>query len=411
MGNSCERPGLQPVSEALQTLLDAVQPVTDTESVTLTAARGRVLAEAVTSAVDVPPLDNSAVDGYAVASADLASGRECRLPMSQRIAAGQVGAPLQPGTAARIFTGAPLPPGADAVVMQEDTETDGNTVLIKVAVTSGMNVRSRGQDLSKGGVALPAGRRLRPQDMGLLASAGVGEVTVWRRLKVAIASTGDELVEPGQQAGPGQIYNSNRYTLLGMLASLGVEVIDLGIIEDTPEATERALLQAADEADCIITSGGVSVGEEDHVKDAVERLGRLELWKLAIKPGKPLAFGQVKDTPFIGLPGNPAAVFVTFSVLARPFLLKALGASEWLTKGWPLKTGFDYHNRGARQEYLRCRLLADEAGGWVIDKYPNQSSGVLASASWGDGFAVVPPGMQVRAGELLEFISYNELGF
>ena len=293
MGNSCERPGLQPVSEALQTLLDAVQPVTDTESVTLTAARGRVLAEAVTSAVDVPPLDNSAVDGYAVASADLASGRECRLPMSQRIAAGQVGAPLQPGTAARIFTGAPLPPGADAVVMQEDTETDGNTVLIKVAVTSGMNVRSRGQDLSKGGVALPAGRRLRPQDMGLLASAGVGEVTVWRRLKVAIASTGDELVEPGQQAGPGQIYNSNRYTLLGMLASLGVEVIDLGIIEDTPEATERALLQAADEADCIITSGGVSVGEEDHVKDAVERLGRLELWKLAIKPGKPLAFGQV----------------------------------------------------------------------------------------------------------------------
>lgn len=411
MHNSCERPGLQPVSEALQTLLDAVQPVTDTESVTLTAARGRVLAEAVTSAVDVPPLDNSAVDGYAVASADLASGRECRLPMSQRIAAGQVGAPLQPGTAARIFTGAPLPPGADAVVMQEDTETDGNTVLIKVAVTSGMNVRSRGQDLSKGGVALPAGRRLRPQDMGLLASAGVGEVTVWRRLKVAIASTGDELVEPGQQAGPGQIYNSNRYTLLGMLASLGVEVIDLGIIEDTPEATERALLQAADEADCIITSGGVSVGEEDHVKDAVERLGRLELWKLAIKPGKPLAFGQVKDTPFIGLPGNPAAVFVTFSVLARPFLLKAQGASEWLTKGWPLKTGFDYHNRGARQEYLRCRLLVDEAGGWVIDKYPNQSSGVLASASWGDGFAVVPPGMQVRAGDLLEFISYNELGF
>lgn len=411
MGNSCERPGLQPVSEALQTLLDAVQPVTDTESVTLTAARGRVLAEAVTSAVDVPPLDNSAVDGYAVASADLASGRECRLPMSQRIAAGQVGAPLQPGTAARIFTGAPLPSGADAVVMQEDTETDGNTVLIKVAVTSGMNVRSRGQDLSKGGVALPAGRRLRPQDMGLLASAGVGEVTVWRRLKVAIASTGDELVEPGQQAGPGQIYNSNRYTLLGMLASLGVEVIDLGIIEDTPEATERALLQAADEADCIITSGGVSVGEEDHVKDAVERLGRLELWKLAIKPGKPLAFGQVKDTPFIGLPGNPAAVFVTFSVLARPFLLKAQGASEWLTKGWPLKTGFDYHNRGARQEYLRCRLLVDEAGGWVIDKYPNQSSGVLASASWGDGFAVVPPGMQVRAGDLLEFISYNELGF
>jgi len=411
MGNSCERPGLQPVSEALQTLLDAVQPVTDTESVTLTAARGRVLAEAVTSAVDVPPLDNSAVDGYAVASADLASGRECRLPMSQRIAAGQVGAPLQPGTAARIFTGAPLPPGADAVVMQEDTETDGNTVLIKVAVTSGMNVRSRGQDLSKGGVVLPAGRRLRPQDMGLLASAGVGEVTVWRRLKVAIASTGDELVEPGQQAGPGQIYNSNRYTLLGMLASLGVEVIDLGIIEDTPEATERALLRAADEADCIITSGGVSVGEEDHVKDAVERLGRLELWKLAIKPGKPLAFGQVKDTPFIGLPGNPAAVFVTFSVLARPFLLKAQGASEWLTKGWPLKTGFDYHNRGARQEYLRCRLLVDEAGGWVIDKYPNQSSGVLASASWGDGFAVVPPGMQVRAGDLLEFISYNELGF
>lgn len=411
MRDSCERPGLQPVSEALETLLNAVQPVTGKESVRVAAVRGRVLAETVVSMVDVPPLDNSAVDGYAVSSADLAAIGQSRLSITQRIAAGQVGTSLEPGTAARIFTGAPLPPGADAVVMQEDTEADSDLVLIKVAVTPGMNVRHRGQDIGKGAAVLPAGRRLRPQDMGLLASVGVGEVMVWRRLKVAIASTGDELVEPGQQVGPGQIFNSNRYTLLGMLASLGVEVVDLGIIEDTPEATEQALLQAAEEADCIITSGGVSVGEEDHVKDAVDRLGSLELWKLAIKPGKPLAFGHVRGTPFIGLPGNPAAVFVTFSVLARPFLLKAQGASEWLTKGWRLKAGFDYHNRGTRQEYLRCRLISGAAGDWVIDKYPNQSSGVLASASWGDGFAIVPPGQQVKAGDLLEFVSYNELGF
>lgn len=410
MSEHCERPGLVPVADALNSLLMAARPLADVEFVPLTEALGRVLAEDVISPVDVPPLDNSAMDGYAVRTADLASA-DVRLPVSQRIAAGQVGVELKPGTAARIFTGAPLPPGADAVVMQEDTELDGNQVLIKVSAKPGMNVRNRGQDIRQGAVVLQAGRRLRPQDLGLLASVGLAELKVRRRLKVALLSTGDELVEPGQTLGPGQIFNSNRYTLRGLLTALGMEAVDLGIVADTAEATEQALRRAAHEADCIISSGGVSVGEEDHVKNVVARLGRLELWRLAIKPGKPLAFGYVGETPFIGLPGNPASVFVTFAVLARSFLLKTQGASDWHAKTWRLKAGFDFHNRGARQEYLRCRLLADEAGDWRIQMYPNQSSGVLTSASWGDGFAIVPPGQQVKAGDLLEFVSYGELGF
>ncbi len=411
MSGGNERPALLPVDQALTLLLARARPLTDREIVPLAQALGRVLATDIQSDLDVPPLDNSAVDGYAIRTADLQGSGTTELPLSQRIPAGAVGDPLLPGTAARIFTGAPVPPGADAVVMQEDCQERDGQVEIRGLAKAGDNIRERGQDIRQGGLVLAAGQRLRPQDLGLLASVGIASVPVIRRLRVAILSTGDELVEPGEPVGMGQIYNSNRYTLLGLLGTLGMEVIDLGLVPDTLEATEEALLKAASQADCILSSGGVSVGEEDHVKQALQNLGELDLWKLAIKPGKPLAFGTVGDVPFIGLPGNPAAVFVTFCVLARPFLLKTQGADRWSAKTFRVPAGFARKNSGPRQEYLRCRLQADEAGTWTIEPYPNQSSGVLCSASWGDGFAILPPATEVRAGDLLEYLPYSSLEF
>ncbi|NND67151.1 MAG: molybdopterin molybdotransferase MoeA [Halioglobus sp.] len=391
---------LLPLAEALERVLAAAVPTIGVETRRLLDAAGLVLASDITSTLDVPPADNSAMDGYALRAAD-APGP---LAISQRIPAGAVPEPLSAGTAARIFTGASVPPGADAVVMQENcAEADGH-VTVTGAVGEGENIRRRGQDIASGETALRRGRRLRPQDMGLLASLGLAEVPVYRPLRVAVLATGDELVEPGAAlAHDNQIYNSNRYTLAGLLRGLDLELVDCGIVPDDPESTANALTDAAARADCVITSGGVSVGEEDHVKAQVEKLGRLDLWKLAIKPGKPLAFGRVADTPFIGLPGNPSSVFVTFCLVARPFLLRLQGIDDIEPPRLSARADFEVRRPGKRQDYLRVTVRNDGKE-LVAQRFPNQSSGVLSSVSHSNALAVVPPGTCVAVGDAVEVL-------
>jgi len=394
--------------EALAKLLAVARPVAEVEEVDTVSAIGRVLARAQASGLTVPPLDNSAMDGYAVRIADVvATG--ARLPVAQRIPAGSVGTPLAAGTAARIFTGAPVPDGADAVVMQELCEHAGEGVVqINHVPRPGENIRRSGEDIRAGAEILAAGARLAPQDIGLAASVGLATLPVYRRLRVAVFFTGDELSMPGEVLKPGGIYNSNRYSLRGLLAALGCEVRDLGIVPDSLEAT-RAALRAAADSDVIITSGGVSVGEEDHVKAAVQAEGALDLWKIAIKPGKPLAFGKVgrgyTAARFIGLPGNPVSTFVTFLVLVRPFLLACQGARATAPRGLMMRADFDWPKPDRRREFLRVRI--NDQGG--LDLFPNQSSGVLTSCAWADGLVDDPPGQAVRCGDLVRFLSFSEL--
>ena len=396
---------LLPVAEALVRVLAAARPISEAMELSLLDALGHVLAEEVISSIDVPPADNSAMDGYALRASE--AGQP--LTVNQRIPAGVVGTALAEGTAARIFTGAAIPAGADTVVMQEICTELAGVVTVSGPVSAGQNVRPRGQDIVAGEVVLAKGRVLRPQDLGLLASIGCARVKVYRPLRVAVLSTGDELIDPGSGKLPeGAIYNSNRYTLAGLLRTINMEFVDCGIVADNPEATARALLDAAERADCVITTGGVSVGEEDHVKNQVERLGRLDLWKLAIKPGKPLAFGSIGDTPFIGLPGNPTSVFVTFCLIARPFLLQMQGVSEPELPRLHARAAFTVAKPGTRQEYLRVALENTEHG-LQVTKYSNQSSGVLSSVSHSNALAVIPAGSTLEQGDAVEVILLDSL--
>ncbi len=409
------KPPMLTAQQALDHLLSHAKPVNETESVAMQASLGRVLAENVNSLVDVPPLDNTSMDGYAVRTADAQHSGNL-LKIAQRIPAGSVGTTLEPGTVARIFTGAPVPPGADAVVMQEDCSIpEGLTdqVQINTAPAVGQWIRRRGEDLMTGKVALTAGTFLRPQELGVAASAGLTHLAVKRRVKVAAFFTGDELALPGEPLKPGGIYNSNRDTLLACLKSLGCDATDLGIVPDRLDATKAALRKASKDHDLIITSGGVSVGEEDHIKPAVSAEGRLDLWQIAIKPGKPLAFGAVRksDDPkageawFIGLPGNPVSSFVTFLLFVRPFILKLQGREAKQPQFYMMRADFDWLKADRRNEFLRVKLNSN--GG--LDLFPNQSSGVLTSASWGDGLVDCPPSQPIKAGDLVKYIPFDDL--
>jgi len=408
------KPPMLTAQQALDHLLSHAQPVGEMEKVAMQSALGRVLAENINSLVDVPPLDNTSMDGYALRTVD-AQNPGSTLRIAQRIPAGSMGTQLEIGTAARIFTGAPVPPGADTVVMQEDctVDGDGNQVVINIAPTSGQWIRRRGEDLAAGKTALTAGTFLRPQELGVAASAGLTHLNVKRRVKVAAFFTGDELALPGEPLKPGGIYNSNRDTLLACLKSLGCDATDLGIVPDRLDATRDALRKASKDHDLIITSGGVSVGEEDHIKPAVTAEGRLDLWQIAIKPGKPLAFGAVRKSDdskageawFIGLPGNPVSSFVTFLLFVRPFILKLQGRESKQPQSYLMRADFDWLKADRRNEFLRVRI--NERGG--LDLFPNQSSGVLTSASWGDGLVDCPPNQPIKAGDMVNYIPFDAL--
>ena len=393
--------------QALEHLLAAAEPVAEIKLLPLAVARGRILAEPLVSTVTVPPLDNSAMDGYAVRCADITqAGAE--LPVSQRIPAGSVGHTLASGTAARIFTGAPVPAGADAVVMQEFCE-HGKTggVIVNQVPKLGQNIRRAGEDIAAGAEVLPAGKRLGPAEIGLAASIGFAQVPVRRHLRVALLSTGDELTEPGHPLPPGGIYNSNRHFLRAMFEALGCAVTDAGHVPDTLDATRAALRSAAEAHDLIVTSGGVSVGEEDHVKPAVEAEGALSLWKIAIKPGKPLAFGTVgnRGTAFIGLPGNPVSCFVTFLLFLRPYVLKRQGVATTLPLARQLVSASDWTKPEDRRSFLRARIAPDGR----VELYPNQSSGVLTSCAWADGLIDTPAHQTFKAGDTVRYIAFADL--
>ena len=403
-----EKKPMLSVAQALDFLLSAARPLTETEIVSTLEANGRVLAQAQRSLLHVPPMDNTQMDGYAVRAADCVSGT-AQLRVTQRIPAGHIGQALAAGTAARIFTGAMIPDGADAVVMQEQCSLDGDIVTVAHAPKSGEWIRRQGEDIQSGATILPAGTRLRAQELGLAASVGLATLPVVRKLRVAIFFTGDELAMPGEVLKPGAIYNSNRFTLTGLLQNMGCEITDYGIVPDNLQSTRDTLRLAAQTHDLIITSGGVSVGEEDHIKPAVEAEGRLNMWQIAVKPGKPLAFGEVQSAFFLGLPGNPVSSFVTFLLFVRPFILAMQGVPDIATnivpQSYRMRADFDWPKPDRRNEFLRVKLNQSDG----LDLFTNQSSGVLTSTVWGDGLIDVAAGQAIAKGDLVRFIPFTSL--
>jgi len=407
-GCGCDGSNLHPVDEVIEHLLSRAPRPPKVEQVALADALGRVLAEDLLAPSDVPAWDNSAMDGYALRARDLPIEGGF-LPLAGRIAAGDSGlTPLSPGQVVRIFTGAPLPPGADTVVAQEDCQVEGSGVWLPAA-KQGAHVRQRGEELTNGSLLLSAGQRLRPQEIGLLAGMGFARVAVYRPLRIGLLSSGDELREPGEALQPGQIYNANRFTLGAVLRSLGMQVHDYEVMADDLAASRDALSLAASEWDMLLTSGGVSVGEEDHLKQAIRELGELHLWRLAIQPGKPLAFGEVGGKPWLGLPGNPAAALITALIVARPFLLRAQGRVEVLPKALPLPAAFSWTQPRPRRQYLRARLQTDANGQLQVHLHPRQGSAMLSSACWSDGLAVIEIGQTLQAGEAVSYLSFAEL--
>ncbi|WP_260957836.1 molybdopterin molybdotransferase MoeA [Pseudomonas citri] len=407
-GRVCDSGVLMPVDEAIRHLLDQAPPPPPVQRVDLDHALARVLAVDILCPMNLPAWDNSAMDGYALRAADLPE-EGGYLALTGRIAAGdEPGAPLQAGQVVRIFTGAPLPPGADTVVPQESCRVDGERVWLP-SVTRADHVRKEGEELRRGDLLLKAGTRLRAQELGLLAGAGIARVEVYRPLQVGLLSSGDELREPGEPLAPGQIYNSNRRSLAALLRGWGVEVHDFGVMPDQLQASRQALSRAATECDVLLTSGGVSVGEEDHLKQAIAALGSIDLWRLAIQPGKPLAFGDVQGKPWLGLPGNPSAALITALIVLRPFLFRAQGVDQVMPVPLQLPAGFDWLQRNKRRQYLRARLTPDADGHLCVELHPQQSSAMLTAACWADGLAVVDCQAQVHKRDNVLYLPFAAL--
>jgi molybdopterin molybdotransferase len=406
--NKCDTTALLAYDDALTQLTSGIEALGKIIELPLREALGKVLAEAIDADIDVPGCAMSAMDGYAINTADLvANGTTC-LPLTQRIAAGAAAEALVAGTAARIFTGAPIPAGADAVIMQEQVDLGDAGISFTSRPASGSNIRPTGNDIQRGTTILRQGCRLRAQDIGLAASVGRQTLPVFAAIRVGMFFTGDELVEPGETLAVGKIYDSNRYTLHGLLESMGCEIVDLGLVGDTLAATEEAMLSASSQADLVVTSGGVSVGEEDHVRIALEQLGELRLWRLGIKPGKPLAYGQINDTAFLGLPGNPVSVFATFCLFVCPVIQIMQGRSWRKPIAMPVQADFDWPKPDSRREFLRARLATGADKQTLVQIYPNQDSGVLTSTVWADGFVEIAENQTVRAGELVNYLPFAQ---